>query len=520
MKGKFVKITYTMKKIVSFGLLLLPFAINAQEISEPLIIPELYTWKLSPNGKWLSGGSREECNVYNMESHLLETYPGARYGTITDNGVLATSVMGKPALLINGEAVVPESLEGASGGYIQCISTSGNRLSGNLNYPELGINGLFVCDIDENGVVGAPKPLPRPSEDLFGCEPQFVNVLVISDDGSTITGFVQDWRGYYSYPIIFSLDTQGEWTYSLPTESLFNPNKYPIPENPWLDEPEYPLFTDFMTSLARIAYDEAIENFYAGLLPDYPDAKDFMTEEQWNAYYEAALTYNDWYYGHEEAFKAYDRDYDKIIFSSVNFDLNEVSINPDGSYIGCSYSEYRDELEITGVIKINTRTPEFQKFESDIFELYISQILSDGTILMTQPMMDTPGTCIILPEKNEITDIKDYFKEAHPDYLAWMNENLDNIGSIYTNDDMSIFAGSVLAIDCEKVEQITGGYFSFTYVFSPGLAAVESIDSEKSDRYIVFSIQGIKIMETDKIEDLKNLPKGIYIINGKTVNLL
>ena len=504
-----------MKKTLLLGFSLIALSVMAQEMTEPFVIPQLYTWKISPNGKWLAGGSREVCDVYSMEENRFESYRGAKWGTITDNGILSTNG-NLPTLLVNGEPIVPESLKGARSGSIQCISSSGNRLCGNINYPEIGVTGFFVCDIDEKGVVGTPRQIPRPSLDFFGCKPQFVNMLEISADGSTITGFVQDWRGYYCYPIIFRENEDGEWGYYYPAESLFNPEKYPIPENPWVDEPKFPEFTDFMSPLARTAYDEAFENYYSGKSPSMPDAKDFMTEEQWDAYYEAATSYNEWYYGHQEEMRTYDRDYNKILFSSVIFDLNEIAINPDGSLIGCSYLEYPEGDEIAGIIKINTNKPEFRKYKSLDEELYPTQILSDGTMLASKPMIYSPETYIILPDKDEMTDIKDYFEETHPDYLAWINEYVGNTGTIYANDDMTMFVGSVLPGDCEKVEEVTGGYYAFTYVFSPELASVDSITSV-DNTYRVFTLQGYKILDTDNLGDLNSMPKGIYIINGKKV---
>lgn len=508
-----------MKKYLPIILLSLAGPVVAQEITEPLIIPNLYAWKLTPNGKWLGGGNNEVCDVYNIEEGILESYPGGKYGTLTNNGIFATYAEGKPALLINGEVVVPPSLEGARSGSIQCISASGNRLSGNINYPDAGISGFYVCDIDENGVVGDPKPIPRPTLDLFGCKPQFVNMLAISDDGSAITGFVQDWRGYYCYPIVYRENEMGEWYYSLPTESLFNPEKLPIPENPWIEEPKFPEFTDYMSPMAKAAYEEAMANYIMGIAPEMPDAQDFMTPEQWNDYYEAALAYNDWYYGHEEQIESYDREYNKILFSSTIFDLNEIAISPDGSLIGCSYLEYPEGKEEEGIIKINTFKPEFQKYVSIDTDLYTTQILSDGTMLMSQPMNIEPETYIILPDKTEMIGIRDYFETEYPEYLKWINENLINTGTIYTNEDKTIFAGSMLPADCEKVEEITGGYYAFTYVFNNTNASVETIGSPSELGFKVYSLQGYKILDTKNREDLNTLSKGIYVINGKVVKI-
>lgn len=509
-----------MKKFLLIGLSLLSINAMAEEMTKPLIVSQLYAWKMTPNGKWLAGDLSGICDVYDMDNNSLVTYNGARATTITNDGVLAATGNQKPSLIINGEVVVPESLQGARSGSIQLISSSGNRLCGNINYPDAGVNGFYVCDIDENGVVGMPKPIKRPTLDFFGCKPQFVNMLAISDDGTAITGFVQDWRGYYCYPIVFRENENGEWDYSYPTEALFNPENYPIPYNIWLEEPKFPEMTNYMSPVQKSAYEDALANYYMGLIPDVPDAKDYMTEEQWQEYYDAAISYNEWWYGHQDEINAYDSEYNKILFSSVIFDLNEVAISPDGRFIGCSYLEYPEGKEVAGVIKINTFAPEFQKYKSDQYELYTTQILSDGTMLLSQPIVNVaPETYIVLPDKSEMMDIKDYFEETHPDYLAWINEYVGNTGTIYANDDLTIFSGSVHPADCEKVEEVTGGYYSFTYVFSPDLAAVDSLEAPIDNRFRVFSLTGLKILDTDNVEEIKKLPEGFYVINGKVVRI-
>lgn len=509
-----------MKKLLLISLSVLSMSAMAQDITEPLIIPELYAWKLTPNGKWLGGDINGICDVYDVENKTLVQYTGAKAATLTNDGIMALTRAQKPSLLIDGEVVVPQSLAGARSGSIQCISSSGNRLCGSINYPDAGINGFYVCDIDENGVVGAPKPLPRPSLDFFGCKPQFTNMLAISDDGTAITGFVQDWRGYYCYPILFRENEDGKWDYSYPAESLFNPNDYPIPYNPWLEEPKYPNFTDFMNAVQKTAYEDAMAKYYMGLLLEMPDAKDYMSPEQWQAYYDAAVYYNEWWYGNQDAIKAYDTDYNRILNSSVIFDLNEVAISPDGRYLACSYIEYPEGVEAAGIIRINTTAPEYKKYVTDVEEFYPTQVLTDGTILMSQPIrIMNLGTYIMLPDKEEVMDIRDYFQETHPDYLAWINEYTGSTGTIYTNDDLTIFSGSMFPADCERVEEITGGYYAFTYLFSNDPASVDSIESTPDNRYLVFSLKGYKILDTDNPDEIRKLPKGIYVINGKVVNL-
>ena len=201
------------------------------------------------------------------------------------------------------------------------------------------------------------------------------------------------------------------------------------------------------------------------------------------------------------------------------FGLNEISISPDGNTLACTFLDYTGGYESYGIIKINIDEQEFKKYESPISDIFPTQVLSDETILTSKPIIYSPDTYIMLPDEDEMINIREYFERTHPDYLAWMDKYLANSGAVYTNDDKTLFVGSILAVDCESTFELTGGYNSFTYVFSPDIASVESIESAPDNRYRVFSIQGYKVLDTENPEDLKNLPTGIYVINGKTVQI-
>ena len=57
-------------------------------------------------------------------------------------------------------------------------------------------------------------------------------------------------------------------------------------------------------------------------------------------------------------------------------------------------------------------------------------------------------------------------------------------------------------------------YFEFSY---RNTTSVNDVDIAENGRYTVYTLTGIKVMETAEREDLKNLPAGLYIINGKKV---
>ena len=57
------------------------------------------------------------------------------------------------------------------------------------------------------------------------------------------------------------------------------------------------------------------------------------------------------------------------------------------------------------------------------------------------------------------------------------------------------------------------------YTTEPGSNAGVSFETVPDGKIRVYNIQGLPVMETDNISDIHNLPKGLYIINGKKVML-
>ena len=66
-----------------------------------------------------------------------------------------------------------------------------------------------------------------------------------------------------------------------------------------------------------------------------------------------------------------------------------------------------------------------------------------------------------------------------------------------------------------SVEGIT---LKYTVKNDSGLpAGIEDIIADDATNWTVYNITGVKVLDTDNAEDLNNLHKGIYIINGKKV---
>lgn len=80
---------------------------------------------------------------------------------------------------------------------------------------------------------------------------------------------------------------------------------------------------------------------------------------------------------------------------------------------------------------------------------------------------------------------------------------------------VSVPAGFIQVSDIEKGTLMND---AFTLVYSATTNGVEGIENE-SNNLKVYNLQGVKVLESDKASDLKNLSKGLYIVNGKKVIL-
>ena len=509
-----------MKKIglISLGLIL-SFSAFAEDMLWPEIINEAYCWKISPNGKWMMTGDDDLVSVVNLETFERFFYEGCRWGQgncLSNTGINVGQNYGRPVLMYEGSFIHPESFKGVSSCSFNAVTPEVTRICGNMRYSQKNISGPFYCDIDSEGNFGEPKALPKPDLDFFGCQPQFINALSISEDGKNIVGFVQDWRGLYCYPIVYTEKENGEWEYSFPSEYLFNTNKVDIPENPFLNEPKYPEPINFMSPIEKAAYQDAMEKFILGI-GEMPEPIDFMNEEEWETFKAAVEFYNEWYYGNEEKMNIYFRDYATILGGSIQFELNSVAIKPSGEEISCAYYEFLNDGESMGLVKLSTIENHAEKFTTEIEGLFPTQFLPDRTLLGSVPLWYSPNTYISKEETGSMVNILEYLIETNSPLIPWMEEYIpNNTGMISINNDKNVFVGSILPGDCDKYMDITGGpYVAFSYVFKTGESGIGTLaaDSE-GDSIVVYNLQGVKMGNS-----LEGLNPGIYIVNGKKVKI-
>lgn len=522
----------TILLLITLAIPLLALA-EVPEYGTPIVVKDVYALKISPNGTWV-GSAAGDGALYNTQTGETTSYSPAKLGlgnTVANNGMAVGDQEDKAAILYNGDILTPEALSGDNYWFcdIHAITPDATYICGIVNN-ETGDETEFIPFIasinPSNGDVSDVTMLPYPELDLFGsAKPQYCTAVWISNDAKTILGQVTDWRGMYAYPIVYTQDGSGKWSYTLPSESLFNPDHIEIPVNPWLDEPEYPEATNFMYSeTAREAYLEAIEEYRQNALAQEPDARDYMTDEEWEEYLEAYTRYNAWYHSQEEKIKEYIAIYAQVVSKSPTFFDNEYALHPLGEFFmshGGYSSGYVNEdstVDIADgrIYRFGIGNNAIVTYEAPSPSYYPSQILPNGTTVITKGQTDQPSSYLMLPGSNTFTSMQEYLSD-YPNIVEWMDEALLGTGVVSINDEMTIFAGGLVPDIVADYNANTDPYYSSYFLYFKE-AGVESIIDEATDGvYRVYNLQGVKVLETQDASLLNSLSHGIYIVNGKKV---
>ena len=468
-----------------------------------------FALRISPNGKWV-GNFTGYAKVYDVENDEMTEYPGctlSQGNSVSNDGVVAAG----GSLLKDGEIIHLKTAEGTGGFDVEGITPDGKHVCGGWR------GGPFTAELDENYNVVNPVRLPTPSTDLFGDRPQWINATMISADGNTIAGQIQDGYGMFLYPIIYYNSPEG-WKYTIPIEDLFNPNGIEIGKNPLNHQPEYPYPEDYMSDAEAALYQEAYRVYLNGG-GKKPDPAQFMSEEEYQRYVDAVDEYNDWYYSSQEDFKNYLNNYYAIVESTPSFNQGELAIHPSGEFVymnGGIKNEFGQSVNYMyemGIDGVNRLIPLADNNLAPV------AVLSDGTLLSSPTNAFGFNTYLLEPGTEEFINIIDYLAPQHPEIAAWIDDSFVGMsGLVNMSDDRSRIMGTIFVTQLNDELYATADFRYGTYFINIDPAGVESIETEPADGvYRVFNLQGLKVLETRDASALRDLPKGLFIINGKKV---
>lgn len=514
-----------MKKSLLLGLTLTLCAGAFAQVADedeyivPTLLEDTYLQRMSPNGTYAVGQDPyTSVVVHNTKTGVTEFYPAAYPGMgncVANNGIVVGQQMqtdgSYAAIMFNGRFIVSAAMRATKYSEFEAVTPDGTRATGYMANPT-NVGPVFIpfyCDINASGGASNPIPLPCPEKDLFGVRAMYVIGAVISDDGKTIGGIVYDSTTSYTWPIIWREDEDGVWTYNQPVEKNFNPNNLPLPKDP----------DDFQFDLRE------------------PQPEDFMTPEQIEQYHKALVEYaglydwydlywrysdndgNDYVKAHEAWANLYAEEYLKAL---REFERTQLLLGGDLHYGGIIFINHEGTEFITG--KYGTPYTfdlsdiadiPYQPLGLQMPRITLTQWLPDGTFLGCATQGESPTYAYIkLAGSDEFIKVTDYLAQTHPSYLYWLEDSFFNTtdglmtGLITVSDDLSIIAGGY--VDPE------GGMYSYLY---GGVATneVENVSAVQNDTFEVYNLNGVKVLSTKDKGALKNLPKGIYIVNGEKV---
>lgn len=514
------------KRIYLLAGLLLPLVGMAQEEIEPIFETGVYAFKLSPNGKWI-GSHAGDASIYNVETGENIYYSPCLLGlgnAVADNGMAVGDANDVATLMYKGEVIIPETLDAFWFCDINAITRDGKYIAGIVNNTERdGVSYVpFVATVNEDGTVGTPTILPYPKLDFFGAAPQYATAVWMSNDAKVVAGQVQDWRGMFSYPIYYKQDEKGEWSYYLPTESMFNPTGIDIPENPWLKEPLFPEPENFMSGLRRDAYLAAYEAYSMGA-GAYPNPEDYMLPDEYDKYADSVKKYNEWYYGAENQIRDYVKIYSEVLQTTASFSGNDMALHPNGDFFVIRGGVENEEGDMVGgLYKFNTSDGSHESLPSTNSGFFPCQILENGTIIVTRGIQNVPTSYILLPGGDRFITLQEYFQESHPEISAWLDAKVPGgTGVVLMNEDMNVITGALVPDQLADYDWDFSDFYYSSYIIKLNESGgVESLLAEPEDGvYTVYNLQGVKLMETKDASQINNLNKGIYIVNGKKIIL-
>lgn len=539
------------------------------------IIYDSYGHKISRDGSFSTGEAVSIESSWGRDNLTGEIYlyDGASCGDgnsiSKDHRIIGTDkLFMKAAFLVpNKDPELISSLSKYSESFAHAITWEGTRICGVVSNPRSSgadendpekqtMSYLpFYCDIDlATGNALEPVILPTPPRDFFGVVPQYCTAEWISDDGKTILGQVIDNTGYFVYPIIYKEDENGKWEYSLPSEKLFNPDNLEVPvwPKPEMSAPQAENFISnqefkelFKDMLEAYQNNPSNPDPFDLLNPDIAGSDALMTKDDWNAYVDALIEYDNYYKKYQKQLDEYYDKFSRFIANSTHFLQSGMAMNNDGTLISQTkiVTKFFGNQPVEYLIPtIFNLTDGSYKFLGDDFsELIITQILPDGTVIAVTPKpgpatpdLSPQRSFVLAPSGNEFIPLEDYIKDSNPEVYQWMKEYLYHEIEVGYDEEMDIIeipmtvTGLVAVSD--DFTSLSGGVDAWAWVtyedgyvtyFLSGLnspnAGIEQIqhDIHSYGLLNVFNTSGVKVLTTKDPADLQRLPKGIYIVNDK-----
>lgn len=497
-------------------------------------------------------------------------FTGGLGNFVSNNGIVVGnySQSGPASYWKAGEWYDLDGRNTIGGNIANAITPDGSRICGGLMMEKMSTDAenimLLPCiwDATADGY-GEYTILPHPSVDFVGRTPQYVSAIAISADGKTIVGQITDYSGFVHQPIVYTEGADGEWSYSLPAESLFHPEGYDVPEDPG-ECPDRPQAQDFMTEEEYAAYQAAIDAYWNNG-GQYPIVADFMTEDELAAYNDALAAYNTVYEDWSAKYDAFSSAFQALCDVVPNYEFNNVYITPNGQkYITSGYVSVEDPdswwpISVYYPTIIDLTTGEVTNIENNGVSMMVADVPNDNDMFLCNGINDMIS-CGWLYRDGVATPVEDWLSGYGEEMAEWIQNTLkrnivtgykyDNDGNLIVDGDGNPVAETIEAIctgvcvansDLSTVamwcqDTWSGENYTASYIFnldddgSTDIISVgkNTISFDEDGNIVtdgdiksveVYDLQGRQILTSSANGTIaNNLPAGIYVIRAHTSN--
>lgn len=510
----------------------------AADVPEPKSFSDAYFYAISANGEWGVSPLSSSISVYNFVTGQVdewtddEAYPTTGVGKcISNSGILVGSTDGiYPEYFKDGSWYGLE--EPGEGGCANAITPDGSRICGSITVSGVSLDGdaLMQAPVVWNATAdgyGTPVRLPYPEFDITGRIPQYVTAADISDDGKKVIGQVLDAVGGFKYPIVYTEDADGNWSYELVHPELYTFEGLEFPEHPG-ECPANPDAKSYLTEEGLAEYNEAYQAFidsgYDWSL--YPDAVDFLTEEGLAEYNAAKEKFNAEYDVWSEADYAWWDVYDQFTSAAPDIVFNSVRISPDGN--SWAYTvKYADPMDLWepstyNVWVFDMNSDKITKYDQTT-DLNLMYLGNDAALASTS--LGNVSDSYVLKD-GECENIYDWMNKKSPVYASWMSDNMRHDYTWYVENEETweyeeveyedvLMTGravatpdlSVVALSVQNVWDYMTEFDAYLFDINAGTSGVGSVRPESDGEKVIFDLSGRKLNSATA--------PGIYIINGK-----
>lgn len=480
---------------------------NAADV-EPQVLPNVQLAGISANGEWTVSAdfSTSATTIFNLFTGEIWEY-GEAAGTqlyttgfgraVSDGGIVVAQGYDDdlPYVWKDGEWILLPFSEDDFGVSPTAITSDGKHIVGFAQKTAFGMSEdavsvvPVVWNMNDDGTYAMYESLDYPKLDISGRVPQYILLDDVNADGTVIAGCMVDYSGMFITPIVYTLDAEDNWTYSVPQEGLLNPNNIEFPPYPG-EAPEEPLPSDYMSEEQYAAYQEAINAYYDRPTPQpedymseeslqsyqeaidlyysdpytypYPWVTSYMTEEEYNTYQAAVNAYYDvpmpsateymdpeQQQAYLEAKDQYDIDYatwlDEFyafydifytLIEDVNvpsYEMNSARISPNGRYYMMTRTVATEDPDSWSGYSYSDAPMVFDlmadtyKVKDEVADAFGNGVTDNGGVYGATPATDYTRDAVVADSYDApLTTLSEYIAKKDETLSAWVKDNLTN----------------------------------------------------------------------------------------------